>query len=59
MELTLKGDYYEWYCEWCDSRNQTLIYRVADEVFTCCACKRKTAWATEDASTCGTYLQAA
>ena len=40
MELTLKGDYYEWYCDWCDTRNLTLTCRVADEKFVCCACHR-------------------
>jgi hypothetical protein len=42
MELNLKGDYYEWYCDWCDTRNLTLIHRVADGTFSCCACHKMT-----------------
>lgn len=42
MELTLKGDYYEWYCDWCDTRNLTLSFRVHDGTFACCACHRST-----------------
>ena len=40
MELILKGDYYEWYCDWCDSRNLTLSFRVHEGGFACCACHR-------------------
>ncbi len=42
MELTLKGDYYEWYCDWCDTRNLTLSFRMNDGRFSCCACHRVT-----------------
>ncbi len=42
MELTMKGDYYEWYCDWCDSRNLTLNFRINDEKFACSACHRVT-----------------
>lgn len=38
MELTLRGDYYEWYCNWCDTRNLTLGLRVTGDAFICCAC---------------------
>ena len=40
MKLTLKDDYYEWYCDWCDSINVTLIHRVVDGTFSCCACHK-------------------
>jgi len=40
MKLTLKGDYYEWFCGWCDTRNLTLIHRVADGTFSCSACHK-------------------
>ena len=42
MKLTLKDDYYEWFCDWCDSINVTLIHRVADGTFSCSACHRLT-----------------
>jgi hypothetical protein len=41
MELYLEGDYYEWYCDWCDTRNVTLIHRVTDGTFYCCACQKQ------------------
>ena len=41
MDLRLNGDYYEWYCDWCDSRNLTLSFGVIDGTFTCCACNKK------------------
>jgi hypothetical protein len=41
MELYLNGDYYEWYCEWCDTRNLTLIHRVPDGAFSCYACHKR------------------
>jgi len=44
MDLTLKGDYYEWYCDWCDTRNLTLSFRVNDGSFDCCACHRVTTY---------------
>jgi hypothetical protein len=42
MELILKGDFYEWYCDWCDSRNLTRSYQVKDGKLSCCACHRPT-----------------
>jgi hypothetical protein len=41
MELNLMGDYYEWYCDWCDTLNVTLIHRVIDGTFHCCACHKQ------------------
>jgi hypothetical protein len=40
MDLRLRDDYYEWYCDWCDTRNLTLGFRVTDGIFTCCACNK-------------------
>jgi len=44
MKLTLKDDYYEWFCDWCDSINVILIHQVADGAFSCCACHRQASW---------------
>ena len=38
MQLMPLGDYYEWYCEWCDSRNLTLWTRVEEEKICCAVC---------------------
>jgi hypothetical protein len=38
MKITPMGDYYLWYCEWCDSRNLTLWTRVMENRVQCCAC---------------------
>ncbi len=38
MKLILQGDYYVWYCEWCDSRNLTLWTRMDAENVACGAC---------------------
>jgi hypothetical protein len=34
------GDYYVWYCEWCDSKNLTLWTRVEKNDVLCGACHR-------------------
>jgi hypothetical protein len=38
MKLMPHGDYYIWYCDWCDSRNLTLWTRVDKGEVTCGAC---------------------
>ncbi len=38
MKLIPHGDYYVWYCEWCDSRNLTLWTRVEKGKVTCGGC---------------------
>jgi len=38
MKLMPLGDYYVWYCEWCDSRNLTLWTRFEKGVVFCGAC---------------------
>ena len=38
MKLILQGDYYVWYCDWCDSRNHTLWTRVDKEKVICGVC---------------------
>ena len=40
MQLMLMGDYYAWYCDWCDSRNLTLWTRVEAEKVSCGCCHR-------------------
>lgn len=41
MKLMLMGDYYVWYCEWCDSRNLTLWTRIDAEKVSCGCCHRE------------------
>ena len=41
MKLMPMGDYYEWYCEWCDSRNLTLWTRFEKGQVTCGACHQR------------------
>jgi len=38
MKLMPLGDYYVWYCEWCDSRNLTLWTRFEKGDVYCGAC---------------------
>jgi hypothetical protein len=38
MKLIPQGDYYVWYCDWCDSRNHTLWTRIEKEKVICGAC---------------------
>lgn len=41
MKLMPQGDYYLWYCEWCDSRNLTLWTKVAKNQLCCAACQKR------------------
>jgi len=41
MKLMPQGDYYLWYCEWCDTRNLTLWTRVVKNQLCCAACQKK------------------
>ena len=41
MKLMPKGDYYSWYCEWCDSRNLTLWTRFEEGNVFCTACRKR------------------
>lgn len=41
MQLIPLGDYYLWYCEWCDSRNLTLWTAVTKSQVCCAACQKK------------------
>lgn len=41
MKLIPIGDYYAWYCDWCDSRNLTLWTRVEKNKVYCGACHRQ------------------
>jgi hypothetical protein len=38
MKLMPMGDYYAWYCEWCDSRNLTLWTRFEKGQVCCGVC---------------------
>ncbi len=38
MKLIPLGDYYVWYCDWCDSRNLTLWTRIETKSIACGAC---------------------
>jgi hypothetical protein len=38
MKVIPIGDYYAWYCEWCDSRNLTLWTRFEKGQVVCGAC---------------------
>ena len=40
MKPMPKGDYYEWYCDWCDSLNLSLWTRLMEEEVACGACLR-------------------
>jgi hypothetical protein len=41
MDLMLKGDYYVWVCDWCDSTNQTIWTRFEKKEIHCTACQRR------------------
>lgn len=41
MRLMPMGDYYVWYCEWCDSRNLTLWTRIDAKKVSCGCCHRE------------------
>ncbi len=38
MKLIPQGDYYVWFCDWCDSRNHTLWTRVEKGKVVCAVC---------------------
>ncbi len=40
MKLMPMGDYYIWFCEWCDSRNLTLWTRFEKGDVYCGACHK-------------------
>ena len=35
------GDYYVWYCAWCDSRNLTSWVRIEHGSVCCSACQKR------------------
>jgi hypothetical protein len=43
MRLIPLGDYYEWFCEWCDSKNLTLWTRLEKGEVVCGACHKRMA----------------
>ncbi|RNC71409.1 MAG: hypothetical protein ED859_04465 [Desulfuromonadales bacterium] len=40
MNIIPRGDYYAWYCEWCDTENLTLQQRFASGTVACGACHK-------------------
>ena len=46
MKIMPLGDYYVWYCEWCDSKNLTLWTRLEKNDVLCGACHRGTSFQT-------------
>lgn len=40
MNIIPLGDYYAWYCDWCDTRNQTLQQKFTTGAVTCGACHK-------------------
>lgn len=38
MKIMPQGDYYIWYCDWCDSQNSTLWTRIETGRVTCEVC---------------------
>ncbi len=43
MRLIPIGDYYEWYCDWCDSKNLTLWTKFERGEVICGACHKRMA----------------
>jgi LSD1 subclass zinc finger protein len=41
MRLRPLGDFYEWYCEWCHSKNLTLWTRFEKGEVVCGACHKR------------------
>lgn len=41
MTLMLLGDFYAWYCEWCDTRNLTPWTKLEKNQLCCTACQKK------------------
>ena len=41
MQLMPQGDYYVWYCEWCDTRNMTLWTKIEKNQLCCAACQKR------------------
>lgn len=40
MDIIPLGDYYAWYCDWCDTRNLTLQQKFVNGSVACGACHR-------------------
>lgn len=38
MNIYPVGDYYAWYCGWCDTKNLTLWMKIEEGEVTCGAC---------------------
>jgi hypothetical protein len=40
IKIMPTGDYYVWYCDWCDTKNLTLWTRIEKDEVSCGACHR-------------------
>ncbi len=40
MKIMPMGDYFVWFCDWCDSRNHSLWTHVETTSPVCAACQR-------------------
>jgi hypothetical protein len=40
IKIMPSGDYYVWYCDWCDTKNLTLWTRIEKDEVLCGACHR-------------------
>jgi hypothetical protein len=49
MKIMPTGDYYVWYCDWCDSKNLTLWTRIEKGDVQCGACHRGFRYYSPDA----------
>ncbi len=58
MKIMPMGDYYVWYCEWCDSKNLTLWTRVEKDEVLCGACQRGLSYTGPFAADAGGGLSA-
>ena len=41
MKTMTMGEYYVWYCEWCDSRNMTPWTRATGDKVSCACCHKE------------------
>ena len=59
MKTMTMGEYYVWYCEWCDSRNLTPWTRVTGGKVCCGGCHKEFAVAGARRSGAGAHQHAA
>lgn len=42
MNFYAMGDYYVWYCDWCDTKNITFMTQTKEDALSCGACHSRT-----------------